>query len=397
MGVTDSKHKFRGGLKKSIMYFDNAATTQVYPFVLDAMAKMHLSNYGNPSASHLSGRMARTAVENARETIADLLAVKSDEIYFTSGATESINTFLRGFSAHNCDKRRNKIIITNIDHKAVSATCDDLKKLGYQINTVDVLPDTGLVNLQQLYGVIDTKTLLVCIIMANNEIGVIQPVDKIAEMAHRHGALFFSDTTQIAGKYEVHPKELGIDAMCISAHKFGGPKGVGLLYISGELECNPIMTGGPQEHGIRAGTLNTPGIVGLASAMKFNLSDHGQELYAKVEEKRDWIQDKLSQYIPGLIVNALGAERVGNILSVSVAGVNNGKLTQYLDEREIVVNTGSACNAGKRSNVLAAIGLTLVEEQGTIRISLSPLNTWDECDLLAREIITYIKTNQNTT
>ena len=368
-------------------YFDNAASTSMMPEVLNAMVPMFTNNYGNPEASHEAGKKARDIMEGCRGQIADALRVDSGEIYFTSGASESINTFIRGVCHSNCHRQRRKLVISAIEHKAVSATCNDLEREGYEVVLVPVLAN-GVINLAALAHAVNHETLLVCVIMGNNEVGVLQPMEHIARIAHARGALLFSDTTQIAGRLPVYPRQLGIDALCISGHKIHGPKGIGALYMSAAIDCAPIITGGHQERGQRAGTSNTPGIAGLASAILRNLSTQGQEQQREVQKKRDWIEAQLQQRIPNTLIHSQSVPRLNNISSVALInhqgeGMDKNDMMHYLNKYNIIVNTGSACNAGSdRSDVLQALGLSEAAEQSTIRVSLSPLTTWGECQLL---------------
>lgn len=372
-------------------YFDNAASTSMMPEVLNAMVPMFTNNYGNPEASHEAGKKARDIMEGCRGQIADALRVDSGEIYFTSGASESINTFIRGVCHSNCHRHRRKLVISAIEHKAVSATCSDMEREGYEVVLVPVLA-SGVINLAALAHAVTHETLLVCVIMGNNEVGVLQPMEHVARIAHASGALLFSDTTQIAGRLPVYPRQLGIDALCISGHKIHGPKGIGALYMSSTIDCAPIITGGHQERGQRAGTSNTPGIAGLASAILRNLSTQGQEQQREVQTKRDWIEAQLQHRIPNTLIHSKTVPRLNNISSVALInhqgeGMDKNEMMHYLNKYNIIVNTGSACNAGSdRSDVLQALGLSEAAEQSTIRVSLSPLTTWGECQLLVDTI-----------
>lgn len=377
----------------ALCYFDNAASTSILPEVLQAMIPMFTQNYGNPEASHQAGKNARDIMEDCREQIADAFEVQPNEIYFTSGASESINTFIRGVALSNCNRKRRKLVMSAIEHKAVSATCADVEKEGYEVVRVPVTPD-GIIDLEALADAVDQDTLLVCVIMANNEVGVLQPIEQVAHIAHANGALLFSDTTQIAGKLPLLPKTLGIDALCISGHKIHGPKGVGALYMSSNIECAPIMTGGHQERGQRAGTSNTPGITGLTAAIRQNLSPQGQQLQRMIKHKKDWVETQLVQGLPQgcVTVHCAQSPRINTVSSISVLDANGTpidkvEMMRYLDTNNIVVSAGSACNAGSdRSDVLEAIGVSPYLESCTLRISLSALTTWPECQQLVQAI-----------
>jgi cysteine desulfurase len=377
----------------AMCYFDNAASTSILPEVLEAMIPMFTENYGNPEASHHAGKLARDIMEDCREQIANAFEVEANEIYFTSGASESVNTFIRGVAQSNCDRKRRKLVMSAIEHKAVSATCLNLEKEGYDVVIVPVTAG-GIIDLRALTNAVDQNTLLVCVIMANNEVGVLQPIEQVARIAHANGALLFSDTTQIAGKLTIHPKKLGIDALCISGHKIHGPKGVGALYMSSNIECAPIMTGGHQERGQRAGTSNTPGIAGLAAAIRKNLSPQGQQLQRLVKQKKDWVETELVHGLPEGCVTVHCAEspRINTVSSIGVVDasgnpIDKAEMMRYLNANNIVVSAGSACNAGSdRSDVLEAIGVTPNMESCTLRISLSALTTWPECQQLVNAI-----------
>jgi cysteine desulfurase len=372
-------------------YFDNAASTTVTPEVMRAMIPFFTEIFANPEANHRAGKDARDQLEGHRESIARALHVTSSEIYFTSGASESINAFIRGVAHSNCHRHRRKLVTSTIEHKAVSATCLDMEKEGYEVVQVPVSA-AGLVDLDALFEAVDDNTLLVCVIMANNELGVIQPMAEIAAIAHSVGALLFSDTTQIAGKLHVFPRDLGIDALSISGHKIHGPKGVGALYMSSSIECAPIITGGHQERGQRAGTSNTPGVAGLATAIAANLSATGQHKQREVREKRDWIEEQLTQANPYTRVHSRGVPRLNNVSSVSIftargEPLDKADIMNYMNNRGVIVSTGSACNAGSdTSDVLNALRLSADAQRCTIRISLSALTTWDECELLVTVI-----------
>lgn len=375
------------------VYFDNAASTPVTREVIDAMIPVLTQSFANPEATHSAGVAARTLMETHRANIARALRVAATEIYFTSGSSESINLFVRGVTKSNCTSQRRKIVMSTIEHKAVSATCYEMVADGYDVVEVPVRPDTGLLDLAALRAAVaGDDTLFVCVIMANNEVGVVQPMKQIADIVHAAGALLFSDTTQIAGKFPLYPSELGIDAMPISGHKINGPKGIGALYMSSAraTECTPIITGGSQERGQRAGTSNTPGIAGLATAVLHNLSPRGVQLQLDVGAKRDWIETQLRRANEYVKIHGAHAPRVNYISSVSLFDARGEPIDKfdamsYLSDNGVIVNTGSACNGGAdRSEVLAALGLSDEEARCTIRISLGTQNTWQECDVLVR-------------
>ena len=385
--------------QKPFLYFDNAASTAVLPDVLTAMIPMLTDQYANPEASHAAGKLARDNMDMCRADVATAFRVIPEEIYFTSGASESINTFIRGVCHSNCSATKRKLVISTIEHKAVSATCADMDKEGYTVVRVPVNSD-GIIDLDALADAVDDETLLACIIMANNEIGVLQPIEEISRIVHSAGALLFSDTTQIAGKFPIFPKQLGIDALCISGHKIHGPKGIGALYMSADIECAPIITGGHQERGQRAGTSNTPGINGMVAAIRYNLSPAGQHQHRHVKNQRDWVIAKLKEQTqPGrVIVHCENAPRVNNIISASFLNsrgrpLDKADMMQFLNDRNIIVSTGSACNAGSdRSDVLESIGLDPITAASTLRISLSVLTDRDQCERLAQSLLEMMHT-----
>lgn len=376
------------------VYFDNAASTRSLPCVIEAMLPAFTELYANPEATHEAGQRVRDVVENCRARIAQCLDVKSHEIYFTSGASESINAFVRGIAQSNCTTRK-KIIHSAIEHKAVVATCEDLVKLGYYTQQAPVLP-TGLVDLDVLAQLVDDETLLVCIILGNNELGVLQPIERIADIVHSQGALLFSDTTQIAGRLPVFPRRLGIDAMCVSGHKIHGPKGIGCLFMTEDLDCAPLITGGHQERGQRAGTPNTAGIIGLCTAIEKNMSFKGQQMQGVVRSQRDWIENEMTRRVPRVIIQARNAPRINNISNMTFFSKNGRVLDKnvmiaYLANKKIIVSGGSACNAGlDRSQVLAEVGLSDDLQNGTLRISLSSMNSWDDCIYLIESLVSMI-------
>jgi cysteine desulfurase len=387
--------------RPSYIYFDNAASTPVTREVIDAMIPVFMDSFANPEATHAAGVDARTLMETHRAQIAHALRVLPTEIFFTSGSSESINLFVRGVTKSNCGaSRRRKIVMSTIEHKAVSATCYDMVGDGYEVVEVPVLPATGILDLDALRAAVaGNETLLVCVIMANNEVGVVQPMKQIADIVHAAGALLFSDTTQLAGKFALYPQELGIDAMPLSGHKIHGPKGIGALYMSsaGATECTPIITGGSQERGQRAGTSNTPGIAGLATAVVNNLSPRGMQLQRDVGTRRDWIETQLMRANRYVKIHGARAPRVNYISSVSLFDDSGAPLDKfdtmsYLSDNGVIVNTGSACNGGAdRSEVLAALGLSDADARCTIRISLGTQNTWQECEELVRLLYTLLK------
>jgi cysteine desulfurase len=364
-----------------MIYLDNNSTTAVDEKVLEKMLPYFSQKFGNAaSVTHSFGWLAKDGVATAIKQVAELLHCDEQEIVFTSGATESINLAIQGvFEIYK--NKGNHIITCKTEHKAVLDTCQALEKKGARITYLDA-DKNGLVNLDQLQKEISSSTILVSIMYANNETGCIQPIEKIAEITHIHGSIFMSDATQVVGKLPIDLNTLGIDLMPFSAHKFYGPKGVGGLYIRRKkprVILAPTIFGGGHQRGLRSGTLNVPGIVGLGAACAL-AKDEMESKQKLVLGLRNQLEKGLLQ-LPYVSINSLNATRLYNTSNVCFKDIAAVDLIRHL-KNKIAVATGSACTAEDQnpSHVLSAMGLTEKEAFSAIRFSLGKYNTKDEIE-----------------
>ena len=390
----------------SSLYFDNSATTRVKPEVLNAMLLFFENEYGNPSSMYTLGRRAKRAIESARQNVANLINANNNEIYFTSGGSESDNTALKGI-ANSYKEKGNHIITSKIEHPAVLNTCKNLEKQGFEITYLDV-NEEGFIDLQQLENAITDRTILVSIMFANNEIGTIQPVKIISEIAHKRGITFHTDAVQACGNIPIDVKELGIDMLSLSGHKIYGPKGVGALYVKKEIDFENFIDGGHQEKGKRAGTENVPGIVGLGVACK--LAKDGLNTHIRYLQKlRDYYISEIENKIPDALLNGpeewgkLGynIEKNNNNFMLRLPGnanfsfkkIEGNTLLLKLDQVGISVSSASACSSGSKepSHVLTAIGRNEQEAKSALRVTFGEDNTIDDVDFLIRNIVRIIK------
>lgn len=362
------------------IYLDFNASAPVRDEVADAVVAAMRTRYGNASSVHRFGQEAKAALDEARSAVAALIGGDAPDIVFTSGGTESDNTAIRGVAHALEAKGRRHLIATAIEHEAVRATLQALEQRGWRTTLVPV-GRSGVVDPAAVERVIDHQTSLVSVMLANNEIGTIQPVAAIAAIARAHGAVMHTDAVQGAGRIPIRVKDLGVDLLSLSGHKFGGPKGVGVLWMRRGLAIHPWATGGRQERGRRAGTENVPAIEGLGVAARIarqELADAGP----RMATLRDRIDTELLARIPGAAVNAGDGPRVPNTTNVSFEGVEGESLVIGLDLDGIAVSTGSACSSGtlEPSHVLRAIGLAPHRVQSAIRFSLGPSTTTEEID-----------------
>ena len=352
-----------------MIYLDHNATTPVLPEVFEAMAPYLRESWGNPSSPYRFGQEVRAAVEGARERVAGLLGCKPSEVYFTAGGTEADNMALRG-AARAFGGSKRGIVTTAIEHHAVLNTCKALGSAGHQVTYLPV-STKGIVELEALSRSLGSDAALVSVMHANNETGVIQPVEEIARMLRGRGILFHVDAVQTAGKLPFRLAELGADLISLSGHKFYGPKGGGVLYVREGTPLAPCMTGGAQEMGLRAGTENVAGIAGLARALAL-ACDACREEGERLRRLRDLLETLVRGRISGVRFNGASAPRVPNTASLSFESVDGESVVLALDLKGICVSTGSACATGdvEPSHVLLAMGLSPREAQGTVRISL---------------------------
>ncbi len=381
-------------MQKQVIYFDHAATTYVKPEVFEAMKPYFVQEYGNASSIYSIGRSNRKAVEDARISVAKSIgASEPSEIYFTGSGTESDNWAIKG-AALALRKKGKHIITSSIEHPAVFATCEFLKKEGYDITFIPVNGE-GLVNPDDVDRAIRPDTILVTIMVANNEIGTIQPIKEIAQVCKKHGVLIHTDAVQAAGNIPLNAKDLGVDLMSISGHKFYGPKGTGILYIRKGVRIESFIHGGHQERNRRAGTENVPGIVGLAKALELatlNMDAH----YEKLLRLRERALKGITERIPHIRVNGSLEKRLPGNLNVSFRFVEGESVLLMLDMKGIKASSGSACTSGSLdpSHVLLAIGLPHEIAHGSLRLSFGEANTEDEVDYLVDcldEIITKLR------
>lgn len=361
------------------IYFDHAATTPLDKRVLDAMMPYLTEVYGNANSQHAFGREAMNAVDNARDTIAKIINAKSNEVYFTSGGTEGDNWALRGV-AHGYKDKGNHIIISPIEHAAMLTTCKDLVKEGFKVDFMKV-DKFGFIDLEHLKSLMTDKTILVACMMANNEIGTIEPIKEIAKIAHEHGALAFTDAVQALGVLDINVKELGVDLMSMSSHKIYGPKGVGALYIKNGLRVKSIITGGHQERTKRGGTTNVAGVVGFSKALEYANANR-EENNKKVTALRDRFIDRVQKEIPYAYLNGPRENRLPANADFSFEYIEGESILFTLDLAGIAVSSGSACSSGslEPSHVLLSIGVEEALAHGSIRFSFGKNNTVEEID-----------------
>ena len=366
------------------IYLDNAATTAVSQPVMEAMLPYYMQVYGNPSSIHSTGRDAKKAVERARRQVAAALGCSAQEIYFTAGGSESDNWALKGAAFAHQEKGKH-IITTQIEHHAILHTLKKLEKEGFEVQgwQVTYLPvdADGFVTAQQVENALRPDTVLVSVMAANNEIGTLEPVAEIGALCHERGVLFHTDAVQAVGAIPLDVEALHADMLSLSAHKFHGPKGIGALYIRKGVKIDPLIHGGAQERGHRAGTENLPGIVGLGKAIE--LAEEGlAENAARMTVLRNRLISGLTAAIPNMRINGTMDKRLPNNVNVSFAGIEGEAVLLRLDLEGIAASSGSACTAGSLdpSHVLTAIGLTRDEAKGSLRLTLGTDTTQADID-----------------
>lgn len=369
-----------------IRYFDHAATTAVKEEVLKEMIPYYCIEYGNASSLYSLGRKSRKILENSREKVARVLNCKPKEIYFTSCGSESDNLAIKGIARKHKNKGKH-IITTKIEHPAVLNTCKSLEKDGFVVTYLGVDKD-GFISLEELKNSIREDTILISIMFANNEIGTIEPIKEIGRIAKEKEVIFHTDCVQAVGNVKIDVKELGIDLLSLSSHKFYGPKGVGAIYINENVEFEKIQDGGHQEKNKRAGTENIAGIVGLAKAIE--LADKNLEKYNnKLINLRDFYFDEITKNIPNVKINGSKEKRLPGNANVSFKNINGEQLLLELDSLGICASSGSACTSGQSepSHVLTAIGLNAEYIQGSLRTTFGEENTKEDVEFLIKSII----------
>lgn len=366
---------------KKPIYFDHAATTPLGEEAFNKMRPYFTEIFGNPNSQHVFGREAVKAVDEARDTVASLIGCKPHELYFTSGGTEGDNWAFRG-AAHALAHKGKHMIISPIEHAAMLSTAKALEKEGFEISFMKV-DEEGFVDLEHLKSIIRDDTIFVGCMMANNEVGTIEPIKEIAKIAHAHGAVCFTDAVQAAGVLDINVKDLDVDMMSMSSHKIYGPKGVGALYIRNGLLIDSIITGGHQERMKRGGTTNVPGVVGFAEAFKVAMANR-EKNNAHVSALRDRFIERVLKEVPFVKLNGPkdGTKRLPANADFSFKYIEGESILFSLDLAGIAVSSGSACSSGslEPSHVLLALGLPEGLAHGSIRFSFGKHNTEEEVD-----------------
>ncbi|HNX96773.1 MAG TPA: cysteine desulfurase family protein [Candidatus Aminicenantes bacterium] len=369
-----------------MIYLDHNASTPVDARVFEVMVPFFKESWGNPSSPYRFGNQARAAVERARRRIADCIGCQPDELLFCSSGTESDNLALRG-AVRALRHKGNHIVTSVIEHHAVLHTCQALENEGFQVTYVPVTSD-GVVDVESLVGSLRDDTTVVSIMHANNETGVVQPVEEIAALAHKRGAVFHIDAVQSAGKLSCQLGKLGADLVTFSAHKLYGPKGTAALHVRRGTPLASVMTGGAQEFGLRAGTENVAGIVGFAEAMMLAFEMVESE-GRRLQTLRDLLERGVMSAVREVRINGAKVPRVPNTSSLSFQGIDGESLALGLDMRGICVSTGSACSTGETepSHVLLAMGLSPRDAQGTVRVSLGRETCEADVDTTVRALM----------
>ncbi len=374
-----------------IRYFDHAATTPVSKEVLEEMLPFFTLQYGNASSMYSIGRQAKKAMEQARRRVAVAIGAKPKEIYFTSCGSESDNLAIKGIAYANKQKG-NHIITSKIEHPAVLHTCQILEKQGFEVTYLNV-DENGFIDLQQLKNSIRPTTILISIMFANNEIGTIEPIEVIAQIAKQHHIIFHTDAVQAIGNVKINVEQMQIDALSMSCHKFYAPKGVGALYIKEGIAFEKIQDGGHQEHDKRAGTENVAEIVGLGKAIE-NIYQQFEEYNQKLITLRDFYITQVEKLIPNAKLNGDRIKRLPGNANFSFANSNAQKLLFALDEQGICASAGSACSTGSLSpsHVLTAIGLPANLANGTLRVTFGKENSIEDVKFLVKNLQSILQT-----
>ena len=379
---------------EKIRYFDHSATTALNENVLKEMLPYFSMEYGNASSIYGLARRAKKAVEDSRDKVAKAINANPQEIYFTSGGSESDNLAIKGIAYANRSKG-NHIITSKIEHHAVLGSCKTLEKQGFEVTYLDV-DENGKVNLEQLKNSIRDNTILITIMFANNEIGTIEPIAEIGRIAKEHGIYFHTDAVQAVGNVRIDVEKMNIDALSMSGHKFYGPKGIGALYVRKGVKFDKIQDGGHQERDKRAGTENVPGIVGLGKAIELAYTDFD----AKVEHLRtlrDYYVSQVEEKIPYIKVNGDRTDRLPGNSNISFRFIEGESLLLNLDQKGICASSGSACTSGSLdpSHVLLAIGLPHEIAHGSLRITLGQDNTKEDIDFLVDSLVEIVERLRN--
>ena len=374
-----------------LIYLDNAATTQVYPEVLDAMLPYFTEYYGNPSAIYSFAGESKKAVDEARANVAALINARTEDIYFTGGGSESDNWALKA-TAEAYESKGKHIITSRIEHHAILHTCAYLEQKGYEVTYLDVDED-GKISLEELEKAIRPDTILISIMSANNEIGTIEPIKEIGKIAHDHGVLFHTDAVQAFGHIPIDVEEMNIDMLSASGHKINGPKGIGVMYIRKGVKIRSFIHGGAQERKRRAGTHNVPGIVGIGTAAKL-AKENMEERSAKEIALRDHLIERVLKEIPYTRLNGHRTDRLPNNANFCFRFIEGESMLILLDQAGICGSSGSACTSGSLdpSHVLLAIGLPHEVAHGSVRLSLSDFNTEEDVDYILEKLPEIVST-----
>ena len=373
-----------------VKYFDNSATTRVKDEVFKEMIPYLSIEYGNPSSLYSIGRSAKRAISEARRRVASLINCSPEEIYFTSCGSESDNTALKGIAYANKEKG-NHIITSKIEHPAILNSCKNLENKGFKISYIDVDKD-GMLNLEKLESEITDQTILISIMYANNEIGTIEPIKEIAQIAHSHGIIFHTDAVQAVGNIPIDVKKMNIDMLSLSGHKLYAPKGIGALYVKSGIEFERFMDGGHQEKNKRSGTENVSEIVALGKACQ--IAEKNIEQYQqKLKKLRDYCLKKIQERIPDIHINGTMERRLPGNINISFKDLNSGELLLRLDEVGICASGGSACSSKEASpsHVLTAIGLPSELSKGALRLTFGDYNSIEDVDYLVENLVRIVE------
>lgn len=372
-----------------MIYMDNSATTRISDDILEELIFNLKEEYGNPSSIYSISQSSKEKVENARRKIAKVLNVKPKEIFFTSGGSESDNWALKGI-AHSYKEKGKHIITTKIEHHAILHTAEFLEELGYEITYLNV-DENGFINLKELEDSIREDTILISVMFANNEVGTIEPIKEIGEIAKKHNVLFHTDAVQAFGNVKIDLSELNVDLMSFSGHKIHAPKGIGVLYIKDGVKITPLIHGGAQERQKRAGTENTAYIVAIGQAFENAVKDF-DEKEKNVIQMRNRLIDNLTS-VKGIYLNGPVDKRLPGNVNISIDGVKSSELLMMLDMNGICASSGSACTAGslEPSHVLIAMGKSENHARNCLRLTLNSLNTMDEIERVSEEVIKQVE------
>lgn len=377
-----------------VIYLDNNATTRVAPDVLDAMLPFFGEYYGNPSSMHSFGGDVATKIKEARESVADLIQATPDEIIFTSCGTESDSTAIRAAIESNPDKKH--LVTSRVEHPAIKNLYENLSKQGYRVTFVPVNKQ-GLLDLDYLYQNLSADTAIVSIIWANNETGVIFPIEELSREIKSRGIVFHTDAVQAVGKIPIDVGNTGVDMLSLSGHKIHAPKGIGALYIRKGTKFSPFMIGGHQEKGRRGGTENTASIIGLGKAAELAKKHLDEKGYRCVKELRDKLENTILEKVPNTIINGDRKNRLSNTTSIAFEYVEGEAVLLMMNEYGICASSGSACTSGslEPSHVLRAMGVPFTAAHGSIRFSLSRYTTEGEVDFVLEELPRIIQKLRN--